>query len=192
MEEITIAAQRKVELLAQPLRRLVLRLQEKWPKLRMQEETEGTHHLFILRMSPSDTYIMKRLYTSLSALLTEHILVQRQGDMIIRLVEEQFFFLDREVKNQLYATFPENEAELEEKCRQIIYLSLLQHFLEEKRINLEGFIDFRLREYWEELSLGLLDRINSLLFAEDQAEILQLLQRILVLEKMRLIKGGVE
>ncbi len=192
MEEIKIIVQRKAALLAPVLKKEADALQKKWPDVRFSEEDEGAYHLFILSLPQAEFPVLKGIFTTLSIALTDHILSHRQDDIIVRLVEEQFYFLTREIKNQLYDTFAEKEEEIELKCRRLIYLSLLQHLLSEGDLNLEGFIDFRLREYWEELSMALLDRINALLFAEDQAEILQLLRRILVLEKMRLIKGGIE
>jgi len=192
LEEIAIVVQRKAALLAPVLRGEAGTLQKKWPGVRFSEEDEGAYHLFIFTLPQADFPVLKGIFTSLSIVLTDHILSHRQEDIVIRLVEEQFYFLTREIKDQLYDTFSEKEEEMELKCRRLIYLSLLQHLLSEGDLNLEGFIDFRLREYWEELSMALLDRINALLFAEDQAEILQLLRRILVLEKMRLIKGGIE
>ncbi len=106
MEEILIAVQRKAELLTPALKKEAQVLQKKWSGLQYREEEEGAYHLYIFSLPGDEIQVLKSVFSSLSAVLTNHIINQREEDIIARLIEEQFYFLEPEMKERLYDSFP--------------------------------------------------------------------------------------
>ncbi len=152
MEEIAIAVKKRAAQLAPAMAREARMLRKRWPKLDFHEAEEGPYHFFIFSLPSDEMPLLKHVFSSLSAVMTDHIITKCQEDIVARLIEEQFYFLEPDIKIQLYAEFPQSAGETDGKCRRLVFFSLLHHFFSEGDLNLEGFINFRLREYWEELS----------------------------------------
>ena len=176
MQTLTISAQKHVAALAEGLAAGTAVLLKKGQLSRFTREEEGDTVFFSFTAAP-DATAERALCLALAHAMSEHILEYREADVVSQLFRGQFAFLDedviRAVRRRLPAAFAgEEEAR---NRRKLVFLSCLQHFLEEGDVNVEGFLQFRLRRYWEYLSFLLIREINEFFRCEARDDLLALL-----------------
>ncbi|MCF6092990.1 putative sporulation protein YtxC [Microaerobacter geothermalis] len=139
--------------------------------------------------------IVEELRHHLSLFLSEYILVHMEKEIVKRIIIQDFYYSEQtEIEGILrYAEhflksaeeFGES-SELQRMGRQCkIYKKLFDFFERERKVVLEGFIRFRLKEYYEDLVRVVEHSIDEYILEREYQEFIQLLRYFVSIQESK-------
>lgn len=176
-DHLTIATREYINPLTTSLRRDARALQKRDIPVTLRETSNDGTAFFTFHLADAGEEQRRVFGLLVSRTMANYILREREPTIVQRLLKGQFAFLDETSLLTLSKTLPAllKQEKPRRQRRKIILLSFLQHFLEEGDVNIDGFIDFRLRPYWEYLSYLIICQINEIFRLDAQHELISFL-----------------
>ncbi len=119
-------------------------------------------------------------YSIISTLLTFLIIDELEEDFLKKVIIHNYFYFDanerKGILNLCYDLLSEDFPELFNKKFTSIYNSFFMYISSHKSIVLKGFINFRMKSYWEVLSEIVNESVNTFIIEKEYLEFISLLK----------------